>query len=54
MLSRPHAFALAGVLTATTLTGSFAIIGIAHHPTTAKPAPIVQIATPAAQTWADD
>ena len=55
MISRRHAFVLAAVLTATTLTGLFAVIGLGHHPTTSRPAaPIVQIATPTARTWADD
>ena len=32
MNSRRHALALAGVLTATVLTGAFAVAGIVHHP----------------------
>jgi hypothetical protein len=58
MNSRRNALALAGILTATVLTGGFAAAGIVHHPAAARPAPIVQIAPrPAASptsTWADD
>jgi hypothetical protein len=60
MNSRRHAFALAGVLTATALTGALAVAGISNHqaasPTRAK-AQVVQIATPPPQPaprWEDD
>jgi hypothetical protein len=60
MNTRRHAFALAGVLTATALTGAVAIAGFSHHPsaTTSSPPPaVVQVApSPASptHTWADD
>ena len=58
MNSRRNALVLAGVLTATVLTGAFAAGGILHRPAAATPAPIVRVAPqPAglpASTWADD
>ena len=60
MNTRRHAFALAGVLTATALTGAVALAGFSHHsaatPTTPQAA-VVQVASlPAspAHSWADD
>ena len=60
MNTRRHALTLAGVLTATVLTGALAITGLSHQLTgsasTAK-APVVRIATPTAapaQGWMDD
>jgi hypothetical protein len=60
MNTRRHAFALAGVLTATALTGAVAIAGFSHHPTATPSTPqpaLVQVApAPAspAHRWADD
>jgi hypothetical protein len=58
MNTRRHALALAGILTATVLTGALAAAGIFHRPAGAAPAPVVQIASqPASQLaahWADD
>ena len=58
MKTRRQALVLAGILSATALTGAFAAAGITHRSTTHTPAPIVQLA-PAraaspASTWADD
>ena len=58
MNTRRSALALAGILTATVLTGAIAAAGIFHRPAGPAPAPIVRIAShPAAQPathWADD
>ena len=60
MNTRRHAFALAGVLTATALTGAVAIAGFSHRPsaTPSTPQPaLVQIASSPvspAPRWADD
>ena len=60
MNTRRHAFALAGVLTATALTGAVAIAGFSRHPTatpTTPKAALVQVApspAPPAHRWADD
>ncbi len=59
MNTRRHAFALAGVLTATALTGAIAVAGLTHHPSSSTPpaTPVVQLASqqaPQAPTWADD
>jgi hypothetical protein len=54
MNSRRRTFALAGVLTATALTGCIAIAGLTHsapHPVAApQPAQVQVIRTPAAHT----
>jgi hypothetical protein len=58
MNTRRSALVLAGILTATVLTGAVAAAGIFHHPAGRATAPIVRIASqPAAQPaahWADD
>jgi hypothetical protein len=58
MNTRRDALVLAGVLTATVLTGGFAADGILHRPAAATPAPIVHVspqsAASPAPTWADD
>lgn len=58
MNTRRNALALAGILTATVLTGAFAAAGIVHHPAAATPAPVVQVSSQPAATaathWADD
>jgi hypothetical protein len=59
MNTRRNAFALAGILTATVVTGAFAAAGIVHRPSAATPPPVVQVASQsapsaAATTWADD
>jgi hypothetical protein len=60
MNTRRHAFALAGVLTATALTGAVAIAGFSNHSTATPTIPqtaVVQVApSPAspAHAWADD
>jgi len=58
MHTRRNALVLAGVLTATVLTGAFAAGGILHRPAAATPAPVVHIspqpAASPASTWADD
>jgi len=52
-MNRRPALALAAALAATVLTGGAAILGIAHAPTAAQPAPaaFAQTAQPAAQHW---
>ena len=60
MNTRRHALALAGVLTATVLTGAVAISGLSHQLTAGTSnarAPVVRIATPTAapaHAWMDD
>jgi hypothetical protein len=58
MNTRRNALALAGILTATVLTGAFAAAGIVHRPAAATPAPVVQLSSQPAATpathWADD
>ena len=58
MNTRRNALALAGVLTATVLTGGFAVGGILHRPVAATPVPIIHLsprsAASPAPTWADD
>jgi hypothetical protein len=60
MITRGHAFALAGILTATALTGAVAIAGFSHHlstnPSTPQPAVVQVVPSPASPThsWADD
>jgi len=60
MNTRRHALSLAGVLTATVLTGALAIAGFSHQftgGTSPVKSPVVRIATPAAapaSAWMDD
>ena len=60
MNTRRHALSLAGVLTATVLTGALAIAGLSHQfagRTSVAKTPVVRIATPAAApspAWMDD
>ena len=59
MNTRRHALALAGVLTATVLTGALALAGFSHQfagRTSVAKTPVVRIATPAASSpaWMDD
>jgi hypothetical protein len=58
MHTRRHAFALAGLLTATALTGAVAIAGFSHRSAATRTQPAVVQVTPSpaapAHTWADD